>query len=1042
MPPAVTLCPDRDTLHRLLLGELVGSLAEELAAHLEQCDRCTGVASALRSDDSLVALVRTPPPALGSRAAGVLQNLIGRLQNLGPPPATPPLAASHENTVSEAPAKRDRVAEPDSDKYEFLTPPLQADELGRLGGYRVLRVLGSGGMGIVFQAEDIRLGRTVALKVMRPALSGEEDARQRFLREARLAATLEHEHVVTIYQVGEERSVPFLAMQWLRGMTLEELLDRRSPLAVPLVLRLGRQIATGLAAAHGRGLIHRDVKPANLWLEEHSTNASAGTSSKAARSYRVKILDFGLARAIEDDAHLTQSGVMVGTPAYMAPEQFDGREVDHRCDLYSLGTVLYRACTGQLPYPGKNARAVLAAQVAGQRRPVRELNSAVTQELAELIEQLLAKEPADRPASAIEVADRLLAIEQGTRSASGQSPPQSQPPAPASPRSTVGRPWRRRSIIAAVALVALFPSGYFVGGVVVHYATNRGQVVIAVDDPDTEVTLKEGNAVILDRKGQRTVTLTAGQHELEVMVKDSSGEVHFPFTKTIVLTRGGLEIINIREELAHTGSVQKNAPAANSNAPTGVAGDGERRMTEQAPARGLIEAKLPTPGPSATHAAPVTTADSERRAAEWVLSIGAKLTVRVENANIDIQAAADLPAKAFRVVGINLDAGNPPVQDADLAHLEALTDLESLRFGNAPTDAGVVHLKGLTRLKELVFHFSPLSDAGLAQIANSLQNLEVLAPRYTRVTDAGLTSLKALKKLRCLYLDGSRVTDAGMAHLGALTQLEELSLNKNRIGDDGLEQLKGLTKLKYLTLEQTTVGNDGLASLEAMAELRTLGLFGTRVTDAGLAHLEPLRELVGLGLEETAVTDAGLEHLKGLPRLTGLDLRYTRVAGLAHLKGMRQINYLILNNSRVDDAGLETVGSLTQLHHVSLVQTRVRDAGLIHLNKLKYLGWMELDGTQIGDAGLKNLEPLWGSLDRLSLNNTKVTDAGLEHVGKLPRLQSLSLANTGITDAGLTQLRGLIALRDLRLTDTKVTSAGVAELRMALPACHIEAAAK
>ena len=176
---------------------------------------------------------------------------------------------------------------------------------------------------------------------MLPVLAASETARERFLREARIAASVEHDHVVVIHQVGEERGVPFLAMPLLHGESLDERLNREGRLPIGEVLRIGREAALGLAAAHERGLVHRDVKPANLWLEE-------GTG-------RVKVLDFGLARAAKAGVQLTQQGAIVGTPAYMAPEQASGEAVDARSDLFGLGCVLYRMATGEPPFQGKDA---------------------------------------------------------------------------------------------------------------------------------------------------------------------------------------------------------------------------------------------------------------------------------------------------------------------------------------------------------------------------------------------------------------------------------------------------------------------------------------------------------------------------------------------------------------------------------------------------------------------------------------------------------------------------------------------------------------
>ena len=276
-----------------------------------------------------------------------------------------------------------------------FAPPEHADEVGTFGRYRVLK---KGGMGAVYLGYDGALERKVALKMMLPQDAANVAARERFLREARSAAKVQSDHVVTIFDVGEAGGVPFIAMEYLLGHPLDQYLKSKGELPLAQVLRVARETAIGLAAAHGLGLVHRDIKPANLWLE--------------APNGRVKLLDFGLARATDDDVHLTNSGAVVGTPAYMSPEQGRGLKVDHRSDLFSLGVMLYRLCTGKMPFTGATTMAVLTSLAMDTPTPPRQLNPHLPEALEAIVERLLAKNPAGRFQTATEVADALRTVEQ------------------------------------------------------------------------------------------------------------------------------------------------------------------------------------------------------------------------------------------------------------------------------------------------------------------------------------------------------------------------------------------------------------------------------------------------------------------------------------------------------------------------------------------------------------------------------------------------------------------------------------------------------
>ncbi|QDV25181.1 serine/threonine-protein kinase [Aureliella helgolandensis] len=268
-----------------------------------------------------------------------------------------------------------------------LAPTDDPNMLGRLGGYEISGVIGAGGMGIVLKGYDTALDRVVALKVLAPHLASSGAARKRFAREAKAAAAVLHPNVIAIHSVSNDAQLPFLVMPYVRGNSLQRRLDQRGPHPIREVLRVGCQVAAGLAAAHAQGLVHRDIKPANVLLEEGIE--------------RVTITDFGLARAV-DDATLTRSGVIAGTPQYMSPEQATGEPIDGRSDLFSLGSVLYAMCTGHAPFRSNTTFGVLRRITDSPARPIREGNPEIPDWLGRLVERLHEKNPADRLQSAAE----------------------------------------------------------------------------------------------------------------------------------------------------------------------------------------------------------------------------------------------------------------------------------------------------------------------------------------------------------------------------------------------------------------------------------------------------------------------------------------------------------------------------------------------------------------------------------------------------------------------------------------------------------------
>lgn len=341
----------------------------------------------------------------------------------------------------------DRPHEPDQD-WDSAPPE-------RLGKYKVEVHVGHGGMGVVWRATDPDLNRTVAIKTLAEHLTHSRTARQRFLREARAAAAISHPNVLTIHSVEEQDQTPFIVMEFVSGGSLREFVATRGKLPPLQVIQLSCQIAQGLAAAHAQGVIHRDVKPGNVMLHPGGT--------------RVRLADFGLARAAFDNSDLTSHDQALGTPAYMAPEQLRAEKVDPRADLFGLGCVMYYMLTGSSPFQGRTPGETIHRILGSPHRPLSEVEPGVPPLLAEIVDRLLQKNPDDRYQSAAEVAsllERLLqqlnqaATDEISALLAGSSSADLAPaPAPAMTMTPAGRSrWGALTTLTVVVLAGL--AGY------------------------------------------------------------------------------------------------------------------------------------------------------------------------------------------------------------------------------------------------------------------------------------------------------------------------------------------------------------------------------------------------------------------------------------------------------------------------------------------------------------------------------------------------------------------------------------------------------
>ena len=375
-----TDCPPVVDLDRLLRGRLTEAKSAALAEHVGACSSCQKRLELLAGEgDDLPSKLREaqkdqPPTDSAYWTALAKAEDEVRITTL-----------SLKNGSSDSHFSKEQT-------LDFLKPSDEPGRIGKLGEFEIVREVGRGGMGVVLHAYDPCLERDVAIKVIDPQLANNEVARQRFCREARAAAAVTHDNLVAVHQVDEDEDsgLPYLVMQLVLGESLEQRLKRVGKLSVNDVARIGMQAAAGLAAAHAGGLIHRDIKPGNILLE--------------APADRVKLTDFGLARAAED-VKLTRTGFVAGSPLYMAPEQARGEEVDSRADLFSLGSVLYEAITGKPPFEGKTPLVVLRRVADETPLSLSAVDAEVPHWLSDIVDKLLSKTPSDRYQTASEVAE-------------------------------------------------------------------------------------------------------------------------------------------------------------------------------------------------------------------------------------------------------------------------------------------------------------------------------------------------------------------------------------------------------------------------------------------------------------------------------------------------------------------------------------------------------------------------------------------------------------------------------------------------------------
>ncbi len=748
MSQAALVHPSPQQLAAFSLGRLEEAAALPVADHLAGCTTCRQVVENTPSDTFLhwLRAARGSSPA---SSAG------------GPPPAN--AVETKDHPPSQPPAAEGSMSLP-----------------AQFGRYRIVRKLGEGGMGAVYLAHDTQLDRQVALKVPHFRPGTKAPVFERFYREARAAAVFDHPNLCPVFDVGCLDGIHFLTMPFIEGKALADFIAPGKPLAPRRVAALVRKLALALQEAHGRGVIHRDLKPANILINQRQEPV---------------IMDFGLARLkAGPEAQLTAAGTLLGTPAYMSPEQVLGEPaaIGPACDIYALGVILYQLLAGRLPFEGP-VTAILGRILTEEPPPVSHWRPEVDAALAAICRQAMAKQVAHRHASMADLAAALtdylrpaspigmkpgqVAAEQ--RAAPGLHVVQPQPPRPigsrvkppdvpvSPPRPKTTGKWRRPLWLGLAAGAAGFV--LLLLGIVLWLPTAKGTIKIELSDPKAQVEVTIDKDIYTLTTLGKPLRFRVGEHDLIV-----TGENFETFTRKFTVRRGDNPVYTV--ELVP----KKTVAAVKSPEPP-------------QPAKTLPPPKLPvaagnTPDILKTKDV-IALIDKLGGKSRHDFSLASKPIMEVNLLRAKV-TDSDLRALAGQTHLQVLILGDTRISNAGVAHLQDLTNLQRLDLGTTDiTDAGLMHLKGMNQLTRLELYRTTIGDAGLAHLSG-LSELRVLGLEGTRVGDAGLAHLQGLTKLEALNLSGTKVSDAGLEHLNGLTNIREFHVQGTQVTEAGKKRLQ------------------------------------------------------------------------------------------------------------------------------------------------------------------------------------------------------------------------------------------------------------
>lgn len=1087
-------CLSDAEIDALARGLLTKQRATAAAAHLIECSACGERLDRVKMTLSAISMHRAPTQVEVTSAMEITRGSTGveshwSDNNLNVPVATPGDTAISNVSIADfliglsqsgllPQVEMDKLRRKSQDDptstvaalvewlvQEHKLTTYQAEILARgqqgglvIGNYVILEKLGQGGMGTVFLARHRRMNRLVALKVLPQSLSSIPEAILRFQREVEAAARLQHPNIAAAFDADEASGVHFLVMEYVDGPTLSSYVKQRGALPLSPAVRLMVQAASGLAAAHAQGVVHRDIKPGNMMISRQGV---------------LKVLDMGLAQMRGQDANIeltsdvTQTGRVMGTVDYMAPEQArDAKNVDLRADIYSLGCTLFFLTTGRTPAPGSSAAEKLLWHQSAKPPVLSSIVPESTPKLDAALAKMMAKEADARQSSMLEVVSDLEAC-------------------------LAELPGDTNVTLDGIA-VAGDHHGATLGGSRATHATLHGGMG---DTLMTRQRQKRSGAGAPAAGGKRTWWLAAAGLAAAALLA--------VFAVPMAMGRRTASAAKDDHNLAVPTRVAAAVPI-----PAPVV----KAPSPHAPYEKLLRWVFQNHG-----RATAVSGGGEQLQLTAMTDLPAQpveiLAIKLDGTGVrDADLATLAQAPGLR----ELSLADTKITDSGLEHLVPLKQLSQLSLAKTGvTSGGLATLARLAELTELNLERTPLSNQGMARILG-LAKLERLYLSDTEVSDAGIEQLQGLKSLRHLAVHGTSLSDQGHAALKtANPQLDiawdgadvERSVALKLLGKgatlavidragrrhDGIKTIESLPPgritIKDINLGTGDFGDDDLKQLSVLSEVEFLSLAGTSTTSAGLAHLQGMATLKSVDLGTLRFAPTAVESLrKALPSAQVLvrepadvevalavlgaggrvsvfternqllpDIKDQRQlpagqftlrainlddvaaiddGALARLGELPQLQSLFLTNTSVTDAACRQLAGCKSLAELGLSGTRVTGEGLAALTTLPKLSRLYLASLELGELGARRLGEFAG-LTHLSLRGVKLNDDDLAALKRLDRLEWLDVSQTQLSDASIVHLAELKSLRELNVSNTSVTDAGREEVANALTVARV-----